>query len=241
MLIVLGIVFASFSYEETAGGQEKCDHHSRDWHRHKGDGHTFAQWKITAWTPNVIVEPITRISYEENWVKHFEGIFTNKDCDANTESVSTERKVTHSVAVNFGGEVSADFEWAAGMLFSKCKTTVRAKVTANKNWTDSTTETLTIKSEKKLSGCKKVKYTFEKMNRQAVFQMTVARASFICRDYSNGDVEHFHCDKRIMKSTGTGHDEVKSEWAYLGKVCDCSDPEPESGSVPRPESDQSIR
>lgn len=138
--------------------------------------------------------------------------------------------------MKIGGAVDAEFEFAAGQLFTKCKTTVHANVHTDRDWQDSETETIEIKSEKEVGGCKQLRFTYEKRRRKVKFEGEVA-IRVVCKDDHTKKEVASYCNFKPFKSEGVGYDEARSTWEFVKRVCNCDKLEKDTPLGPSPDQD----
>lgn len=177
-------------------------------------------------TPTVAPGPSTW----EVLVNHTE---TNNDCEPSQLGVDTTRSVTHTCTVGGKITVGGSVEAAAGALFAKCKATASASVEVNGSYSNSSTESVTIKSSKTFQPCDIKNYTFKKKKKTASGSITTWDHKIVCRKNSTGATYANYCNKTTLTGSATGWGETDGTWTNMGKVdpCPCDEDNPDDTEI----------
>jgi hypothetical protein len=146
----------------------------------------------------------------------------NQSCDPTTITVTREASFTHSVAINWGGEITASAEGAAKLWFWKVQAEVGAKVFWNRTGEDTEVEKFSIEHTKDLGPCKYIEFFYNVRKVHKKYTAHFARAEFRCRDHHTGLMGPWHlCDFRPVSAEGQGYISQSMGWENETKICDC--------------------
>lgn len=236
--VVITFHFPILCFSAFGQVSHSCNGHTSTWHQHAGDGYWQSWWKITTWEPEYVIATLPKKSVTE-WERLVDRIHSNFDCDPSEASVAVEHTVTHTVSVGGDFEIGGRLEWAAGALFAKCQAEAHAKVSFNRQYTDSEQETIRINSSKLIGPCKQVQYVYDKLRRERGYEVEAADARFTCTDHYTGNSVTYYCNRGKLVGDGVGWNEVQDGWKFLKYICNCDETDPQSRPVPSPGGTQS--